>query len=724
MPSSEQGTSHAATALVQRLLWNRQVGGSARPLPVVVLLGPWGSGKSAAIEDVSRSCGRGVIHASVDFDVLQRASGAQSADTLRATTVHASTVVALTRVVDQLSREWQHRPDPRFHRFTLSLLAAQASLKGQPGAEQREEMRKLIDRLTRSARGSQTAEILAELANAANTVNVLPEPAAKAVQLILPKLVGALQRRPLEKSARWISGRPEAEGAVPLDALVRLNHRVRDNPLWLADVLAEAFLADVRENHPRMAAADQRSVCACDHRDAGHHWHNWVLLLDNVDQAIGREFVSVLLDARERHLRDNPADHDPLLIVATSGRWSSAWDESWLPVWKQPQDHPSHPDYGARPVPSCRKASYTSWAPANGGARPRSPYLPVLLEPLGPEEIGAVLQNDQELVWRFVEQATGGLPGAVRKVAPLLRGRALLPSVRDVLESGDPEQPHDERAGDGQPDAGQQGADSRDSGAPLWRTRLNEARLAEHLRADGIDIDQFIDAAPFATAPWLVPDSATSRINQPDVGQILTELRTALWVTVPQDGGGTAEYAVLHPWIAGALSAALVQRDERAGRPTYSEQFAVLLQDPDTAADFARTAYCRLALSDLSTGSAEVGAAFAESFDQVPHREWIRQLKLAARAPVRFRRDLTGWELYLSLVDAGPAATAPSSPVENVVRRLLTAEWLNTDPFAVPDHQDIRRTIHDEYTALARLSQRADVRELRKAAENAANWRL
>jgi hypothetical protein len=49
---------------------------------------------------------------------------------------------------------------------------------------------------------------------------------------------------------------------------------------------------------------------------------------------------------------------------------------------------------------------------------------------------------------------------------------------------------------------------------------------------------------------------------------------------------------------------------------------------------------------------------------------------------------------------------------------------LDTDLFAVPDQQDLRRTIHDEYMALARLSQRADVRELRTAAESAANRRF
>lgn len=708
-------STNTTVALVQRLLWNRRVGGPAQPLPVVVLLGPWGSGKSTALETVSRSCGRGVIHAHVDFDALQPTITPQPVGALRTASTHASTVEALTRVVDQLSREWQHRPNPRFHRFTLSLLAAQITLQGHTGDEQREEMRGLVDRLIRPGRGAAATETLDKLADAAKEINILPEPAAMAVRLVLPRLVAALQRRVLDKSARWISGRPEAEGAVPLDALVRLNHRVRDNPLCLADALADAFLADVRENHPRMAIADQRSACACERRAEGRHWHNWVLLLDDIDQASGREFVSTLLEARERHLHESPADYDPLLIVATSGRWQNAWGDSWLPIWKQPPDGVTG---GPRVVPSCRKATYATWAAADHDAPP-SPYFPVMLEPLSLAEIGAVLDCGHELVWSFVEQATGGLPGAVRILVPLMSSRAVRPSVRDALEKDTPDHG---ALGNGAPEQDAV-ATCHEASAQLWRDRLNEAHLADHLCAEGIGLDQFIDAAPFATAPWLVPDSATARINQPDVGQILTELRTALWVTVPKDGGGTAEYAMLHPWIAGALSAALAHRDDQAGRPTYQQQFEVLLKDPDTAADSARTAYCHLALTDLTAGSAEAAAAFTTSFDQSPHREWVRQLKLAARAPARFGRELTAWQLYLDLVEVGPPAAGPRSPVENAVRRLLTAEWLDTDPFAVPDQQDLRRTIHDEYTTLARLSQRADVRELRTAAESAANRR-
>ena len=551
----------------------------------------------------------------------------------------------------------------------------------------------------------------------ANPAAASADPAASAVKSALPGLVRAIARRPLQHAARWIAQRPEAEHAMPLDALVQLNRKVRDDPPRLADALADAFLSDVYENHERMAGVDESASCGCvpgDGAGSGKHWHNWVLLLDNIDQESGREFVAAVLGARERLRRDRRV-HDPLLIVATSGRWIDDFDEAWLPVWQQP----GHDDTSLHPLPALRSANYAAWAGVVGEPTVPpgpgfSPYLPVMLEPLQPDEIGAILDSDHELTWHFVERATGGLPGAVLEVAPLVRRERVRQSERGVL-TGDKPRP-ESASGDDldvRPD---------EEIASAWRTRV-----AALLGETDIDVESFIDAAPFATAPWLMPDRAPSRFPQPLVGQILTELRTGLWVTVPKEAGGTRQYAVLHPWMGGALTMALSRRAQSTYHLTYRSQFLALLRDEDNVADTARAAYCRLALSTNPDEIAELAAQFAASFDTTHHGEWIRQLKLATRAPARFPRGMTSWQLYLRLATPSVSSSADSDTrdkrVEAAVRRLLTAEWLESDPFAVPDHENLRGTIRDEYAALAALSQRADVRELRAEARKAASWR-
>ena len=95
-------------------------------------------------------------------------------------------------------------------------------------------------------------------------------------------------------------------------------------------------------------------------------------------------------------------------------------------------------------------------------------------------------------------------------------------------------------------------------------------------------MDELISAASFATAPWLVPADAESIVTHPRLGQLLTELRTSLWVTAPVDGGATADYAQLHPWFAGTLMSALTERTDAQGLPSYAALFTALLEDPDT----------------------------------------------------------------------------------------------------------------------------------------------
>ncbi|MEB3365824.1 hypothetical protein [Saccharopolyspora mangrovi] len=49
--------------LARRLLWNRAVDEPSSAHPIMVLLGPTGSGKTRALQSISQDCGNGVVHA-------------------------------------------------------------------------------------------------------------------------------------------------------------------------------------------------------------------------------------------------------------------------------------------------------------------------------------------------------------------------------------------------------------------------------------------------------------------------------------------------------------------------------------------------------------------------------------------------------------------------------------------------------------------------------------
>jgi hypothetical protein len=643
MAFGDLGLSSAAM-LARRLLWNRKVGEQPHPQPVVVLLGPVGSGKTHALKSIDKDLGGAMVHAFFDFDRKQA----------------ATTVEALTRITFDLSRKWPVRGTPQFTRFSLGLIAVQADLQGMTRPQARDKLRGII----KGFRNRRTAWITAQVANlatAAQAANVLSPALATAIKIGLPPLIRAAGGQLVRKAERWHGDFPDAQNATPLDALVTLNGKAREQPATMTGWLTEAFLADIRESHPRLAKRDPKSDCACPNKTEAKHYHNWTLLLDNLDQPGGARFIRDLLDARAEHLRGHHGQHDPLLIIGTSGRWNQDLATGWRPPW---QSEPRKDDR-LRTVPRCDDASYPAWA----GGRAARLHYPVLLEPLTIEDTARELktfESNQRAI--LAQRATGGLPKALDTLKKLGDPR---PGARDVLRPTDPDR----------------------SEAEAWRSRLDDLLLAARL--PGVDIDEFVAAAPFATAPWLVPDKAKSLVPTPLAGRILNELRTALWVNAPAEGSGTADYAELHPWIARTLMSALAARDSSEA-PSYAKQFEALLDDPDILGDPARKAYCQLALGQIS----EVISAFEASFNEGPHQQWADRLRLVTSAPDKKALERNSYPLYEDLVRLDTTNFPDRSPVGNIVRRLIAARWLAANPFAAPD-PTLKTIIDRAYGSLA-----------------------
>jgi hypothetical protein len=643
-----------AQSLNRHLLWHRALNERPRRHPVVVLLGPLGAGKSTALKSISEDCGDGVVHARFNFERDEP----------------ASTVEVLTDLAFDLSRGWTNRPPARFTRFALGLIAVQLQLDTVSPSRAKEQLDDAIKQFfTRRRRQAERVTAWVEsLADAARTMNLLGAPLTEAVKLALPRLIATVIREPLGRAQRWHADIPAAEGASPKDALIALQRRARNDPAFMTSWLTAAFLADVRESYQRMSGAESNASCHCDNPRNTRHIHNWVLLLDNIDHPGGTGLLADLLAARDEYERAHLGDHDALLVIATSGRWAPAWGAGWRPPWEA---EPAAVD-GPRTVPWCHQAGYEHWAGDRMDLAPPT-YYPVLLEPRRPAETAKMLRiPESDLRSKLAQRATGGVPELVNTVKELLTNRDWAPGARDVLGPSDLDR----------------------SEASLWQERLEQLRLHHHL--DGLGIEEFVSAAPFATAPWLVPADATGPAAAPTVSRILTELRTALWVVAPSRrgdladywltaplGGGTARYAELHPWIARTLTAALAARGDAAGQPSYVDQFRALLDDPATARDPVRRAYCQLALGRVS----EVADYFSETFNRRPHQEWIDRLRLVTRAPDNRLVDDPSAALFDTFVDEDTELRPNRSDVGNVVTRLLIRLWLAKNPFVMPDRE-------------------------------------
>ena len=318
---------------------------------------------------------------------------------------------------------------------------------------------------------------------------------------------------------------------------------------------------------------------------------------------------------------------------------------------------------------------------------PSSAYLPVLLEPLRTEETARILGVPVgSRPARLAQRATDGLPRAVQTVAELLASGNFNTHRRDTLWPANPEQ------------------------AQSWRDRIDELGLGAHL--PDIGIEEFVKAAAWATAPWLVPAESTSLVSQPQVGRILTELRAALWVIAPERRGGTEDHTVLHPWLARNLLGALAARAEE---PLYATQFRAMLEDSNVRRDPERHAYCRLALGRFT----EVLDLLEDRFDRIPHQDWVDLLTLVTSAPDNKPVSLEHNALYQALVKEDLAGGAEErAPVRNILTRLVAASWLVSNRLAGPDDER-KATVAQSYRELAPLSQRPDVAALYKAARQA-----
>jgi ABC-type branched-subunit amino acid transport system substrate-binding protein len=404
-PSGLQGRDRA-TALVLEFARRPEQEGSptTRRVPVLILTGPKGCGKTALLDVLA-----GELRGKVPY-VRINCGG------MKSTTAWE----VLSLLVFDLNRHAAGYRSIRFPRFITAQVAISAQIDDPVPAEAPGRARTLnqatLRARMRKALGdarqiNQLRNFLADLAqDVAEVVSGVPGVAT--IARYAPNLV-------LRGLVRWRRGRRKVlgegldwygSGEQAYDELVRLNRLTRADAneaeqQEATELLWAAFLADLR--------------AAFSTRRATRNWSmNCVLLLDDVDTEHGRLLLHTLTDARR-------GDDDPLTVVATSA--------GGVVRHVAPDEE----------IPFAEQASYDDYLERRQGTYARDSY-PVALRDLTLDEVtkmvtavaGPWLKAPHRTVAAEVYRFTQGHPAATAVVVKAIGDNAgdVMP-VKQLLAS-------------------------------------------------------------------------------------------------------------------------------------------------------------------------------------------------------------------------------------------------------------------------------------------------
>lgn len=343
------------------------------PRPIVILLGPRGSGRTYRLSTLEQTLGADIVHTRIDLAAVGDAG---------------PLAVALA-VARGFSTRWPHRRPVRFHRLEMVELAVTLDLGGVLSGALTGRMRGAFWKMARTSAEDAVSGLLQGVAKNPQQAADLTNAVHRAVRTGFPpgltgaagRAVGAgpaaARRRKWRMALDWIRSIKPLQGVDPFDRLVQLGNL----PASDQEAIAMAALAeDIRENHAKLASADRVGCQWCHHdyqNRARHLGHHWVLLADNVDTEAGIGFLEKLHGLRDDAVND--VKRFPLLVIGTAGSWLPAdFTGGWRPLWETDADD-------GPPVPTCATA-YEAWK-----ARGKPGYLPVRLDPVDHGEMAALV---------------------------------------------------------------------------------------------------------------------------------------------------------------------------------------------------------------------------------------------------------------------------------------------------------------------------------------------
>ncbi|MGW6336378.1 hypothetical protein [Nocardia rhamnosiphila] len=643
--------------LIEQLVQRPQ--GRSRSLPVVVAVGPPGSGKTVLLQELAQRCAKLPL-AQVDLRQGERAPRE----------VFGELAFELGRYRRQFGRIG-------FPQLWLCLVAVGSTL--QMHEDNRREALRNLRRVVSSTQPMEArSQGVADILEAAGQVPEGLSPwVAVTVETLLQSLNRLNIRRRITQGPRLTGDQIRREDML-ID-LAKWAHGDDESRTEADAIFGMAFLHDLRQAYSGVRGS-RRTL-------------NSVLLLDNAHTPAGRQFLQTLREARRR----NGAEPDPLVVVATSAQWLPAWSE----CWHRPGMHrfsedterrePEHRTGGIDwPVPRTPPDIPADWAAADNPAASWFPWYLVDLSRLSEQTTGDLVADRRmrsiSRVATFVRSLTGGNAAGTADVIaalgrtgeddPLTGARAVLTATVGTAH------------------------DPLTEPVELPGTVLDRAR--ERLLGDFLDTESMRDlvtAAAGRTVDVIYrPEILDSAL--PDGEALLQELRNRLWIRTVD---GPEPEMVLDTWLRRILLCELAGRDpadprnwERTHtlcREVYRRRFAE--GDPD---DEAEALYHELALGRLGGAIEYLGRPFVPGhaeFGRATAAGWLSHLDLITGAPRRPDDEGTPFAQVEAIVrDNGLEP-------ENELAWLIAALWVSNDPLGDPQ-RTLDPTIENEFRQLAR----------------------
>lgn len=540
--------------------------------PVVMLLGPRGSGASEAHSMLMEHFGPEHPFAYVNL------GGAQS----------LLPRYALALLARQLERRLPRYGRSQFPLLTLGLLASDQLLRMNSLAEGRRAIQRQLDAFQERSEERYGDYLAAFFEVAAGAVGAPDGFSTVALTLLQDALRRGRRRLPgrvfggkYSAGAAWYGSHPLIRSQDQWEALVELNlwrHEGDEQQQDRLDrVLFSAFLEDLRRNSARSFMP-----------------RSYLLLLDNSHTEYGRRFLDHLIRARHDDAVVAGTDCDPLTVVASSNRWLPRWGPATGDAWPwrlRGPDRASLPDWHEqRPT---RDSDDTWWYPL----RLRDLSLDevrirIELELGGSPELAPFTR-----LTPFVHRLTGGLPRAVRQVLDVLK------------QSTAP-------AEDGP------GQDRWLRGLPERTLRVGEDTLTLADAALGHLLRGFDDTARGALAECAAARDLSVGTRVLSSGETLFGEIRARWLLL-SPGTGTP---TLHPWLRRLL---LWELGRRPG--DWDTVHELLAEHFRTEHRPVLAMYHQLALGRVD----EVADHLLLRFPAVPTPQWISEFNVITSAPNR-----------------------------------------------------------------------------------------